>query len=49
MPKTNIKNKKLNQILGIISEINDFNKEIQKQEGKNLKILTPHQMKITVY
>ena len=39
-----IKNKKPNDILQIINEILDFNKEIQKQQGSGLKILTPNQM-----
>ena len=30
--------------MGIISEIFDFNKEIKKQQGSRLKILTPDQM-----
>ena len=45
MSKEEIKNKKPNEILGIINKIIDFNKEIQKQqEGSGLKILTPNQM-----
>ena len=39
-----IKNKKPNDILQIINETLDFNKEIQKQQGSGLKILTPNQM-----
>ena len=40
-----IKNEKPNQILEIVNEIVDFNKEIQKEkEGLGLKILTPNQM-----
>ena len=38
------KNEKPNDILGIINEILDFNKEIKKQQGSGLKILTPNQM-----
>ena len=38
------KNEKPNDILGIINEILDFNKEIQKQQGSGLKILTPGKM-----
>ena len=34
------KNKKTNDILGIINKIFDFNKEIQKQRDLGLKILT---------
>ena len=44
MSKEKIKNKKLNKILGIVSVILEFNKEIQKQRGSGLKILTPNQM-----
>ena len=36
-------NEKPNQILENVNEIN-FNKEIQKQRGSGLKILTPNQM-----
>ena len=39
-----IKNKKPNDILQIINEILDFNKEIQKQQGSGLKILMPNQI-----
>ena len=39
-----IENKKPNQILETVNEILDFNKEIQKQRGLGLKILTPKQM-----
>ena len=42
MSKEEIKNKKLNKILGIVSVILQFNKEIQKQRGSGLKILTPN-------
>ena len=44
MSKEEIKNEKPNDILGIINEILDFNKEIQKQQGSVLKILTPNQI-----
>ena len=45
MSKEEIKNKKPNEILGIVNKIIDFNKEIQKQqEGSRLKILTSDQM-----
>ena len=44
MSKEEIKNEKTNDILGIINEILDFNKEIQKQQGSGLKTLTPNQM-----
>ena len=44
MSKEEIKNEKPNDILGIISEIYDFNKEIQKQQRSGLKILTLNQM-----
>ena len=44
MSKEEIKNEKTNDILGIINEILDFNKEIQKQQGSGLKILTPNPM-----
>ena len=45
MSEEEIKNKKPNQILEIVNEIFDFNKDIQKQqEGLGLKILTPNQM-----
>ena len=40
-----IENKKPNQILEIVNEIIDFNKEIKKQGGSGLKILTPSQMR----
>ena len=40
-----MKNEKPNQILEIINEISDLNKDIQKeQKGSGLKILTPNQM-----
>ena len=44
MSKQEIKNKKTNETTGIVSEILDFNKEIQKQRGSELKIQTPEQM-----
>ena len=40
MSKKERKNKKTNDILGIINKIFDFNKEIQKQRDLGLKILT---------
>ena len=40
MSKEERKNKKTNNILGIINKIFDFNKEIQKQRDLGLKILT---------
>ena len=43
MSKEEVKNEKPNEILGIINEIIDFNKEVQKQQGQGLKILTPNQ------
>ena len=42
MSKEEIKNEKPNEILEIVNEIIDFNKEIQT--GKGVKILTPDQM-----
>ena len=40
-----MKSEKPNQILEIINEISDLNKDIQKeQNGSGLKILTPNQM-----
>ena len=44
MSKEEKKNEKPDDILGIINEILDFNKEIQKQQGSGLKILTPSKM-----
>ena len=44
MSEEEIKNEKPNQILETINETIDFNKEIQKQGGSGLKILTPNQM-----
>ena len=40
MSKEERKNKKTNDILGIINKIFDFNEEIQKQRDLGLKILT---------
>ena len=39
-----IEKEKRNQILETVNKILDFNKEIQKQRGLGLKILTPDQM-----
>ena len=44
MSKEEMKNEKPDDILGIINETLDFNKEIQKWQGSGLKILTPNQM-----
>ena len=44
MSKEEIQNEKPNEISGIISKIIDFNKEVQKQWGLDLKDLTPDQM-----
>ena len=44
MSKEEVKIEKPNEILEIISEIIDFNKDLQKQRGSGLKILTPNQM-----
>ena len=44
MSKEEIKNDKPDDILRIIKEILDFNKEIQKQGGSGLKIVTSNQM-----
>ena len=44
IPKKELKNKNLNELLGIVNEIIYSNKEIQKQQGECLKILTPNQM-----
>ena len=44
MSKEKIKNEKPNQTLETVNEILDFNKEIQKQRGSALNILTPNQM-----
>ena len=41
MSKEEKKNEKPDDILGIINEILDFNKEIKKQQGSGLKIVTP--------
>ena len=35
---------KPDKVLEIVKEILDFNKEIQKQRGQGLRILTPNQM-----
>ena len=43
MSKEEIKNEKPDDILGIVNDIFDFNKEIQKQ-GSDSKMLTPNQM-----
>ena len=40
MSKEERKNKKTNDIIGIINKILDFNKEIQKQRNLGLKMLT---------
>ena len=44
MYEKEIENEKPNEILEIVNEIIDFNKEIQKQRGLGLKILKPDQM-----
>ena len=44
MSEAETENEKPNQILETVNEILDFNKEIQKQRGLGLKILTPNQM-----
>ena len=44
MSREEIENEKPNQILETVNEILDFNKEIQKQRGSSLKMLTPNQM-----
>ena len=44
MSKEEIKIEKPNEMLKIIDNIIDFNKEVQKQQGSGLKILTPNQM-----
>ena len=41
MSKEKIKIEKPDDILRIINKILDFNKDIQKQQGSGLKILTP--------
>ena len=41
MSREEIENEKSNRILETVNEILDFNKEIQKQRGLGLKILTP--------
>ena len=45
MSREEIKNEKPNDVLGIINEILNFNKKIQKQQGSALKILTPNQIR----
>ena len=37
MSKEEMKNEKLNETLGIVNEIIDFNKEIQKQKQTRIK------------
>ena len=44
MSKEEIENKKPDKILKIVEEILIFNRENQKQQGLDLKILTPNQM-----
>ena len=44
MSEEEIKNEKPIQILEIVNEIIDFNKENQKQRGLGLKIVTPNQV-----
>ena len=44
MSKKERENEKPNEILEIVKEIIDFNKDIQKQRGLGLKILTPDQI-----
>ena len=44
MSKEETKNEKPDDILGIITEILDFNKEIKKQQGSGLQILIPNQI-----
>ena len=45
MSKEEIKNEKPNEILRIVNEIINLNRDIQKQQqGQGLKILTPNQM-----
>ena len=44
MSKEEIKNEKPDDILGIINEVLDFNKEIQNWKCSGLEILTPNQM-----
>ena len=44
MSKDEIENEKLDKIVEIAEEILDFNKKIRKQQGLELKILTPNQM-----
>ena len=44
MSEEEIKNERPIQILEIVNEIIDFNKENQKQRGLGLKIVTPNQV-----
>ena len=44
MSRKEIKNEKLDKILKIVEGIFDYNKNIRKQQGLDLKILTPDQM-----
>ena len=44
MSEDEIKTEKPDKILEIVKEILDFNKKIRKQQGLELKILTPNQM-----
>ena len=44
MSRREIKNEKLDKILKIVEGIFDYNKNIRKQQGLGLKILTPDQM-----
>ena len=44
MSEAETENEKPSQILETVNEILDFNKEIQKQRGLGLKILTPYEM-----
>ena len=44
MSKEKIENKKPGKIFKIVEEIVIFNRENQKQQGLDLKILTPNQM-----
>ena len=44
MSEKEIENEKPNQTLETVNKILDFNKEIQKQRGLGLKMLTPDQM-----
>ena len=44
MSRREIKNEELDKILKIVEGIFDYNKNIRKQQGLGLKILTPDQM-----